>query len=192
MSKYVINDTTLSAIGNAIKTKKGDSTPILVSNFATEIANLPSGGSSSQVVTRIPSSTSSLNNSNIQNVIAADLGSTSESDFQKVQSFFLSGNQNGSYSERPMVTYTKPDTETGYITATLNGTTWHLYPFIMYDVTSSIIKYTYDTYAIGYTEGNPNYMRTYYKKSSTWDNGTAGIGIPLGSIVGGMYVLEGE
>lgn len=34
----------LSDIATAIKNKKGDSTPILASNFDTEIANLPSGG----------------------------------------------------------------------------------------------------------------------------------------------------
>lgn len=41
MSKYSIDSTTLSAIGNAIKTKKGNNSSILVSNFASEIANLP-------------------------------------------------------------------------------------------------------------------------------------------------------
>lgn len=46
MSKYSIDSTTLSAIGNAIKAKKGDNTSILVSNFANEIANLSSGSSS--------------------------------------------------------------------------------------------------------------------------------------------------
>lgn len=44
MSKYSINDTTLSAIGNAIKTKEGTNEPILVSDFANRITNL-SGGS---------------------------------------------------------------------------------------------------------------------------------------------------
>ena len=34
----------LTDIATAIKTKKGDNTPILASNFDTEIANLPSGG----------------------------------------------------------------------------------------------------------------------------------------------------
>lgn len=34
----------LTDVASAIKTKKGDSTPILASNFDTEIANLPSGG----------------------------------------------------------------------------------------------------------------------------------------------------
>ena len=36
----------LTDVASAIKTKKGDSTPILASDFDTEIANLPSGGSS--------------------------------------------------------------------------------------------------------------------------------------------------
>lgn len=36
----------LSDVAEAIKTKKGDDTPILASEFDTEITNLPSGGSS--------------------------------------------------------------------------------------------------------------------------------------------------
>lgn len=44
MSKYSINDTTLSAISNAIKEKEGTSEAIAVSDFANRIVNLPSGG----------------------------------------------------------------------------------------------------------------------------------------------------
>ena len=36
----------LSDVADAIKNKKGDDTPILASEFDTEITNLPSGGSS--------------------------------------------------------------------------------------------------------------------------------------------------
>lgn len=39
----------LSDVAEAIKTKKGDDTPILASEFDTEIANLPSGGGGSSV-----------------------------------------------------------------------------------------------------------------------------------------------
>lgn len=45
MSKYAINDTTLTAIADSIRAKGGTSDPIQVSNFADAIANLPSGGS---------------------------------------------------------------------------------------------------------------------------------------------------
>lgn len=195
MSKYVINDTTLSAIGNAIKTKKGDSTPILVSDFATEIANLPSGGgSSSQVVTRIPSSTGDTN-TGLARIIAADLGSSAESEFQKIQSFFLSGSKQGSYSDRPFVTYTKPETETGYITATVGNATWHIYPVKIYYVTPSTISSTDSDLAIGYPATKPNYMVTYYKSSAgvtgDWDNGSQ-VGMTMGSVAGGTYILEGE
>lgn len=38
----------LTDVASAIKTKKGDSTPILASNFDTEIINLPSGGATLQ------------------------------------------------------------------------------------------------------------------------------------------------
>ena len=34
----------LTDVASAIKTKKGDNTPIPASNFDTEITNLPSGG----------------------------------------------------------------------------------------------------------------------------------------------------
>lgn len=44
MSKYAINDTTLTAIADSIRAKGGTSDPIQVSNFADAIANLPSGG----------------------------------------------------------------------------------------------------------------------------------------------------
>lgn len=44
MSKYSIDSTTLTSIGNAIKTKEGTSAVIPVSDFATRITNLPSGG----------------------------------------------------------------------------------------------------------------------------------------------------
>lgn len=46
MSKYAINDTTLTAIADSIRAKGGTSDPIQVSNFASAIANLPSGGGS--------------------------------------------------------------------------------------------------------------------------------------------------
>lgn len=45
MSKYAINDTTLTAIADSIRAKGGTSDPIQVSNFASAIANLPSGSS---------------------------------------------------------------------------------------------------------------------------------------------------
>lgn len=44
MSKYVINDTTLTAIGDAIREKNGTSDLIPVSGLADAITNLPSGG----------------------------------------------------------------------------------------------------------------------------------------------------
>lgn len=44
MSKYAINDTTLTAIADSIRAKGGTSDPIQVSNFASAIANLPTGG----------------------------------------------------------------------------------------------------------------------------------------------------
>ena len=44
MSKYVINDTTLTAIGDAVREKGGTSELIPVSGLADAIINLPSGG----------------------------------------------------------------------------------------------------------------------------------------------------
>lgn len=45
MSKYVIDDTTLIGIGDAIRTKKGTSAQIPVPDLASEILSIPSGGS---------------------------------------------------------------------------------------------------------------------------------------------------
>ena len=45
MSKYVINESTLTSIGDAIRAKGGTTDKILVSDLATAITNLPTGGS---------------------------------------------------------------------------------------------------------------------------------------------------
>lgn len=45
MSKYAIEDTTLTAIGDAIRGKEGSTEPIMVSDFANRIAAI-SGGES--------------------------------------------------------------------------------------------------------------------------------------------------
>lgn len=44
MSKYSIEDTTLTGIGDAIRTKEGTSNPIAVTDFATKILSLSTGG----------------------------------------------------------------------------------------------------------------------------------------------------
>lgn len=44
MSKYVINDTTLTAIADAVREKAGTEDLILVSELPTAIANIPTGG----------------------------------------------------------------------------------------------------------------------------------------------------
>lgn len=46
MSKYSINDTTLTGIANAIRAKDGTANPIAVSDFATRISAIQTGGSS--------------------------------------------------------------------------------------------------------------------------------------------------
>lgn len=46
MSKYVIEDTTLTAIGDAIRSKDGTTEPILVGDFASKIAAITTGGGS--------------------------------------------------------------------------------------------------------------------------------------------------
>lgn len=46
MSKYAIEDTTLTAIGNAIREKEGSTEPILVADFADRIAAITGGGES--------------------------------------------------------------------------------------------------------------------------------------------------
>lgn len=47
MSKYSIEDTTLTAIADSIRSKAGTSDPIQVSGFADAIAAIPTGGGSS-------------------------------------------------------------------------------------------------------------------------------------------------
>jgi len=44
MSKYSIDSTTLTAIGDAVRSKTGGSDPILVSNLATAISGITTGG----------------------------------------------------------------------------------------------------------------------------------------------------
>lgn len=44
MSKYVIEDTTLIAIGDAIREKDGSTEQILVSELANKIKDIPQGG----------------------------------------------------------------------------------------------------------------------------------------------------
>jgi hypothetical protein len=44
MSKYVINESTLTSIGDAIREKDGSTEKILVSELATKIKNIPQGG----------------------------------------------------------------------------------------------------------------------------------------------------
>lgn len=50
MSKYSINDTTLTAIADSIRSKAGTSDPIQVSGFADAIAAIPTGGGGGEVV----------------------------------------------------------------------------------------------------------------------------------------------
>lgn len=45
MSKYVIDSSTLTAIGDAVRGKDGSTDPILVSEIASRITNIPAGGS---------------------------------------------------------------------------------------------------------------------------------------------------
>lgn len=49
MSKYVIDSTTLTSVANAIRGKDGTSAPIQVSDFATRITNIPTGGGGGSV-----------------------------------------------------------------------------------------------------------------------------------------------
>lgn len=44
MSKYIINDSTLTAIGTAIRNKAGTTNELTPLEMPTAIANIPSGG----------------------------------------------------------------------------------------------------------------------------------------------------
>lgn len=77
MSQYVIQDTTLTGIANAIRAKTGDNNSILVSNLASAITNLPSGGGSvdSEYITNFSSkalttATDFLNDTDLSKIIA--------------------------------------------------------------------------------------------------------------------------
>lgn len=50
MSKYVIDDSTLSSIADAIRAKTGGSDPIAVTDMATQIGSITGGGSSGEVI----------------------------------------------------------------------------------------------------------------------------------------------
>ena len=69
MAEYLIQDTTLTSIADAIRTKGGKTGSIAVSNMATEIENLPSGGASLNFSVTAYSSTSKLPSSAAANAI---------------------------------------------------------------------------------------------------------------------------
>ena len=47
MAEYIVQDTTLTAIADAVRAKKGTTEPIALTDFATEIESIQSGGGSS-------------------------------------------------------------------------------------------------------------------------------------------------
>ena len=51
MSKYVIDSSTLTAIGDAVRGKDGSTDPILVSEIASKITAIPAGGGSIEIPT---------------------------------------------------------------------------------------------------------------------------------------------
>lgn len=54
MSKYSIDSSTLSSIGDAIRSKEGSSSSILVANFADRILALPVGGKQYKILANAP------------------------------------------------------------------------------------------------------------------------------------------
>lgn len=76
MSKYSINDTTLTAIADSIRSKAGTSDPIQVSGFADAIAAIPTGGSGgeiNQITATFPFSFSSTAGSKYYTVTGTDI-----------------------------------------------------------------------------------------------------------------------
>lgn len=59
MSVHLFNDTDITAIANAIRTKKGSSNTMTVSDMPTEIASIPSGGGTDYMAQRVQGTLSS-------------------------------------------------------------------------------------------------------------------------------------
>ena len=49
MSKYIIDESTLTGIADAIRAKKGTSAPVAVTDFASEVASIETGGGESDL-----------------------------------------------------------------------------------------------------------------------------------------------
>ena len=49
MSKYIIDGSTLTGIADAIRAKKGTSAPVAVTDFASEVASIETGGGESDL-----------------------------------------------------------------------------------------------------------------------------------------------
>ena len=68
MAKYVIEDTTLTNTANAIREKTGKTDKITPSNFATEIANIETGGDTSIEDALITGTLTELSNDRVNSI----------------------------------------------------------------------------------------------------------------------------
>lgn len=71
MGTHLFNDTDLTAIANAIRTKKGSSDTMTVSDMPTEIASIPSGGGTDYMAERVQGTLSSYTIPNTVTQISA-------------------------------------------------------------------------------------------------------------------------
>lgn len=78
----------LTDVATAIKTKKGDDTPILASDFDTEIENLPSGGGGGEEYFTTTLSAGSYNNPGVRNSIKKIPNTLVASDTSLAYAFF--------------------------------------------------------------------------------------------------------
>lgn len=75
MAEYLVQDTTLTAIADAVRAKKGTTEPIALTDFATEIESIQSGGSASNKLALVVGKQSA---NNPYDIIASDLEGVTE------------------------------------------------------------------------------------------------------------------
>ena len=69
MAEYIVQDTTLTAIADAVRAKKGTTEPIALTDFATEIESIQSGGGKSKLALIVDVQSAD----NPYNIVASDI-----------------------------------------------------------------------------------------------------------------------
>lgn len=116
MSKYVIDSSTLTAIGDAVRGKDGSTDPILVSEIASRITNIPAGGDIEIALGKATTQWFYRENS------LEEFWNLCPNGFDDVEMFLLFSST--SSSAAPMIVF--PEVDKAYEITTSDGTT--IYP----------------------------------------------------------------